>query len=163
MWANMAVAEKKAMLALKEIDPSAQIGPVCAIQIVYPQTSNPKDVQAAYDAEEMMTYSLLDMSVFGKYPPKFYRLSKIPRSLSIHQQRRRKDSWQHQTGLPWHQLLLPALRPCVYRHHRSKQDSSILAQYAHLKFGEKRALAKKRMDEQRHGSNRSLFRCAQAV
>jgi 6-phospho-beta-glucosidase len=71
MWANMAVAEKKAMLALKEIDPSAQIGPVCAIQIVYPQTSNPKDVQAAYDAEEMMTYSLLDMSVFGKYPPKF--------------------------------------------------------------------------------------------
>ncbi|EOS62235.1 hypothetical protein C815_00016 [Firmicutes bacterium M10-2] len=71
IYANMAIAEKKAMLALKEIDPQAEIGPVCAIQIVYPNSSDPFDVLAAMDAEEMMMYSLLDLSVNGSYPPRF--------------------------------------------------------------------------------------------
>lgn len=71
MYANMSIAEKKAMIELKTIDPQAQIGPVCAIQIVYPDSSDPEDVQAAMDAEEMMMYSLLDMSVYGTYPFKY--------------------------------------------------------------------------------------------
>lgn len=71
MYANMSIAEKKAMIELKTIDPQAQIGPVCAIQIVYPDSSDPEDVQAAMDAEEMMMYSLLDMSVYGMYPFKY--------------------------------------------------------------------------------------------
>lgn len=71
MYANMSIAEKKAMIELKTIDPQAQIGPVCAIQIVYPDSSDPEDVQAAMDAEEMMMYSLLDMSVYGTYPLKY--------------------------------------------------------------------------------------------
>lgn len=66
--ANMSIAEKKAMVALRKIDPNAKVGPVCSIQIVYPHSSAPKDVKAAYDAEEMMMFSLLDMSVFGTYP-----------------------------------------------------------------------------------------------
>ncbi len=71
IYANMSIAEKKAMIELKKIDPQAQIGPVCAIQIVYPDSSDPEDVKAAMDAEEMMMYSLLDMSVSGRYPLKY--------------------------------------------------------------------------------------------
>ena len=69
--ANMSIAEKKAMLALKETDPQAKIGPVCAIQIVYPASSAPEDVKAAMDAEEMMMYGLLDMAVRGQYPHRY--------------------------------------------------------------------------------------------
>ncbi len=81
MSANMSIAEKKAMLALREIDPEAKIGPVCSIQIVYPYSSDPKDVKAAYDAEEMMMYSLLDMSVFGEYPKTYLHYLKTKNML----------------------------------------------------------------------------------
>lgn len=68
---NMSIAEKKAMQILKQIDPESKIGPVCSIQIVYPNSCDPKDICASYDAEEMMMYSLLDMSVFGHYPKRY--------------------------------------------------------------------------------------------
>ena len=64
---NASVAEKRAFKLINEIDPSCKIGPVNAIQIVYPSSSNPNDVLAAMDAEEMMMYMFLDMSVFGDY------------------------------------------------------------------------------------------------
>ena len=64
---NASVAEKRAFKLINEIDPSCKIGPVNAIQIVYPNSSNPNDVLAAMDAEEMMMYMFLDMSVFGDY------------------------------------------------------------------------------------------------
>jgi len=68
---NMSIAEKKAMQILKQIDPESKIGPVCSIKIVYPNSCDPKDICASYDAEEMMMYSLLDMSVFGHYPKRY--------------------------------------------------------------------------------------------
>lgn len=66
---HVAVAEHMAISRLREIDPAAQIGPVCAIQVVYPKTSKPGDVLAAEKAEELMEFYLLDLSVRGEYPP----------------------------------------------------------------------------------------------
>ena len=64
---HASLAEKKAMKLLKEIDPKAKIGVVNAVQNVYPYSSSPEDVLAAMDAEELMMYMLLDMSVKGEY------------------------------------------------------------------------------------------------
>ncbi len=66
---HISLAEKQAMKLCHKIIPEAQIGPVCAIQVVYPETSNPKDVTAASNAEELMMFYLLDLSVRGQYSP----------------------------------------------------------------------------------------------
>lgn len=66
---HVSLAEHKAMAVLREIDPKAMIGPVCAIQVVYPQTSKTEDIMAAENAEELMEFYMLDMSVRGEYPP----------------------------------------------------------------------------------------------
>lgn len=66
---HVSLAEHKAVALLKKIDPDALIGPVCAIQVVYPLTSAPEDVAAAWQAEEMMEFYMLDMSVRGAYSP----------------------------------------------------------------------------------------------
>lgn len=73
---HLSLAEKKAMSALKEIDPSCKIGVASAVQNVYPKTSNPLDILASMDAEELMMYMLLDMSVYGKYSPRVEGLLK---------------------------------------------------------------------------------------
>ena len=64
---HASLAEKKVMKLLKEIDVNAKIGVVNAVQNVYPYSSSPEDVLAAMDAEELMMYMLLDMSVKGSY------------------------------------------------------------------------------------------------
>ena len=66
---HVSLAEHKAISLLRRIDPEAQIGPVCAIQVVYPQSSRSEDVLAAENAEELMEFYLLDLSVRGEYPP----------------------------------------------------------------------------------------------
>ena len=66
---NVSLAEHKAFSLLKKIDPEAKIGPVSAIQVVYAQTGKSEDVLAADNAEEILEYYLLDMSVYGKYSP----------------------------------------------------------------------------------------------
>lgn len=66
---HVSLAEHRAISLLREIDPEAQIGPVCAIQVVYPHSSRSEDILAAQNAEELMEFYLLDMSVRGEYPP----------------------------------------------------------------------------------------------
>ena len=66
---HVSLAEHRAMALLRQIDPDAQIGPVCAIQVVYPHSSRAEDVLAAENAEELMEFYLLDLSVRGEYPP----------------------------------------------------------------------------------------------
>lgn len=66
---HVSLAEHKAIALLRGVDPEAQIGPVCAIQVVYPQTSKTEDILAAENAEELMEFYMLDMSVRGEYPP----------------------------------------------------------------------------------------------
>ena len=38
------------------------------MQVIYPASSKPEDIQAAYDAQDMLQNMLLDMSVYGRYP-----------------------------------------------------------------------------------------------
>lgn len=66
---HVSLAEHRAISLLRQINPEAQIGPVCAIQVVYPQSSRSEDVLAAENAEELMEFYLLDLSVRGEYPP----------------------------------------------------------------------------------------------
>lgn len=49
---HVSLAEHRAISLLRQIDPEAQIGPVCAIQVVYPQSSRSEDVLAAENAED---------------------------------------------------------------------------------------------------------------
>ena len=65
---HMSLAEKQAISLLNKINPNAKIGVVCSMQVIYPATSDPKDVQASYDAQDMLQHMFLDMSVFGRYP-----------------------------------------------------------------------------------------------
>lgn len=65
---HMSLAEKIAMKHLKQMQPNAKIGVVCSMQVIYPKTSHPQDIQAAYDAQDMLQNMFLDMSVYGRYP-----------------------------------------------------------------------------------------------
>ncbi|MDQ0363036.1 glycoside hydrolase family 1 protein [Breznakia pachnodae] len=65
---HMSVAEKKVIKLFRELIPQGRIGPVCTMQIAYPQTSKPEDMIAAANAEDFLMYMFLDMSVYGTYP-----------------------------------------------------------------------------------------------
>lgn len=66
MGYHMTLAEKKAMKKCKEIIPDAMIGPVAAYQLFYPATAKSEDIMAAFDAEEILSYYLLDFCVKGE-------------------------------------------------------------------------------------------------
>lgn len=65
---HMSLAEKKVFKLLKEIIPDGVIGPVCSMQVVYPETPAPEDILAAKDAQDLLQNMFLDMTVFGRYP-----------------------------------------------------------------------------------------------
>ena len=65
---HMSLAEKKAIQLFRKIIPDGKIGPVCSIQVVYPESSSPQDILAAKDAQDMLQNMFLDMSVYGRYP-----------------------------------------------------------------------------------------------
>lgn len=66
---HVAIAEHRAISALRTIDPTAQIGPVVSLQVVNPFSGASADVLAAMNAEEMMQNYLLDLSVRGEISP----------------------------------------------------------------------------------------------
>lgn len=65
---HMSLAEKKAIRCLRKINRNAKIGTVCSLQVIYPHTCAPQDIQAAQDAQDMLQNMFLDMSVYGRYP-----------------------------------------------------------------------------------------------
>lgn len=64
---HMFLASAKAIAALRQIDPSAKIGPAPNIIAVYPKTSLPEDVIAADNWETIRNWLYLDMAVYGRY------------------------------------------------------------------------------------------------
>lgn len=68
---HMSLAEKKAIKEFRALVPDGKIGPVCSMQVVYPETSSPEDIRAARDAQDFLQNCLLDMSVFGCYPKSY--------------------------------------------------------------------------------------------
>lgn len=65
---HMSLAEKKVIHLFKELIPEGKIGPICSMQVVYPETPSPQDILASRDAQDLLQNMFLDMSVFGKYP-----------------------------------------------------------------------------------------------
>lgn len=65
---HMSLAEKKAIAVFRTLVPNGKIGPVNSMQVVYPESSSPVDIQAAQDAKDFLQNCFLDMSVFGRYP-----------------------------------------------------------------------------------------------
>lgn len=65
---NMNLAEKQAFRLCHEIVKDGKIGPSSAFQLCYPATCDAPDIQAAMDAEEFLSYLVLDLSVRGKFP-----------------------------------------------------------------------------------------------
>ncbi|WP_416326223.1 glycoside hydrolase family 1 protein [[Eubacterium] hominis] len=65
---HMSLAEKKAFALCHEIVKDGMIGPSSAYQLCYPLTCDAQDVEAAMDAEEFLSYLVLDLSVRGEIP-----------------------------------------------------------------------------------------------
>ncbi len=65
---NMSLAEKKAIILCHELVEGGQIGPSSAFQVCYPLSCSSEDVIAAMDAEEFLSYLVLDLSVRGEFP-----------------------------------------------------------------------------------------------
>lgn len=65
---NMNLAEKRAFQLCHELVPEGKIGPSSAYQLCYPATCDARDVQAALDAEEFLSYLVLDLTVRGHFP-----------------------------------------------------------------------------------------------
>ncbi|MFJ5453719.1 glycoside hydrolase family 1 protein [Pectobacterium jejuense] len=64
---NMLVAQAKAMNALHEKVPGAKIGPAPNIALIYPASSKPEDVMAAFNYNAIRNWLYLDMAVYGRY------------------------------------------------------------------------------------------------
>lgn len=65
---HMSLAEKLSIKAFREIVVNGRIGPVCSMQVVYPETPSPEDILASKNAADFLQNCFLDMSVQGKYP-----------------------------------------------------------------------------------------------
>lgn len=65
---HMSLAEKETIKVFRDIVIDGQIGPVVSMQVIYPETSDPKDILAAKNAEDFLQNMFLDMSVYGRYP-----------------------------------------------------------------------------------------------
>lgn len=65
---HMSVAEKYVIQDFHKMIPDGKIGPVCSMQVVYPETSSSKDAVAGEYAQDFLQNMFLDMSVFGDYP-----------------------------------------------------------------------------------------------
>lgn len=65
---HMSLAEKKAIQLFRKLVKDGSIGPICSMQVVYPETPSPANILAAKEASDFLQNCFLDMSVFGEYP-----------------------------------------------------------------------------------------------
>lgn len=65
---HMFLANAKVMKLCHEICNGAQIGPTIAYLPAYPATSDPKDVYAALESDNLYNYYMLDIYTRGEYP-----------------------------------------------------------------------------------------------
>ena len=68
---HMSLAEKKTIDVFRKIVKDGKIGPICSMQVVYPETPAPNDILAARNAQDFLQNCFLDMSVFGRYPTSY--------------------------------------------------------------------------------------------
>ncbi|MDG4982398.1 glycoside hydrolase family 1 protein [Lactococcus lactis] len=65
---NMSLAEKRAIALFRTMVPDGKIGPINSMQVVYPASPSPEDIEATQYAKDFLQNCFLDMSVFGRYP-----------------------------------------------------------------------------------------------
>lgn len=68
---HMSLAEKRTIALFRDLVPDGQIGPVCSMQVVYPESPSPENILAAHDASDFLQNCFLDMSVYGEYPQSY--------------------------------------------------------------------------------------------
>lgn len=68
---HMSLAEKKTIEIFRKIVKDGKIGPICSMQVVYPETPSPNDILAARNAQDFLQNCFLDMSVAGRYPTSY--------------------------------------------------------------------------------------------
>jgi len=73
----MMLAHAKAILSCREICPNSKIGPAIGISPNYPLTSDPRDIQAAKNADDFKTYLFTDLYVRGTYLPKVWHYMEL--------------------------------------------------------------------------------------
>lgn len=64
---HMFLAQAKAINLCHEMCPDAKIGPAPNISAVYPASSKPEDIMAAYNFSSIRNWLYLDVPVFGRY------------------------------------------------------------------------------------------------
>jgi len=64
---NMLVAQAKVMQSLHNKIPGAKIGPAPNIAVIYPATSKPEDILAAFNYNAIRNWLYLDMAARGEY------------------------------------------------------------------------------------------------
>lgn len=64
---HMFLAQAKAINLCHEMCPNAKIGPAPNISAVYPASSKPEDIMAAYNFSSIRNWLYLDVPVFGRY------------------------------------------------------------------------------------------------
>jgi len=65
---HMFLANARAIAACHELLPEAKIAPVLSYVTAYPATPAPKDVYAAMQAEDFMSFYMMDVYCYGTYP-----------------------------------------------------------------------------------------------
>lgn len=70
---HMSLAEKLTIQLFRKLVPEGEIGPICSMQVVYPESPLPANILAAKNAEDFLQHCFLDMSVFGRYPQAYRR------------------------------------------------------------------------------------------
>lgn len=73
---HMALAEKFAFKWCHELVPGGMIGPASPFQNIYPASATPANVEAAMTAEELLSFTLLDLSIRGSIPARIAYLLK---------------------------------------------------------------------------------------
>ncbi|MGG5372160.1 glycoside hydrolase family 1 protein [Enterococcus sp. AZ196] len=68
---HMSLAEKKTIELFRKTVENGMIGPVCSMQVVYPESPSPANILAARNAQDFLQNCFLDMSVFGRYPTSY--------------------------------------------------------------------------------------------
>ncbi|HET6786222.1 MAG TPA: glycoside hydrolase family 1 protein, partial [Erysipelotrichaceae bacterium] len=62
------LAHAKAVLTIKSVDPKARVSGMINYGVIYPNSSHPKDIYAAYVANNFNNLLTTDVMVFGEFP-----------------------------------------------------------------------------------------------
>ncbi|MGX7394154.1 glycoside hydrolase family 1 protein [Carnobacterium mobile] len=121
MMYHMALAEKLAFKWCHHLVPGGKIGPASAFQNIYPASASAKDVEAAMTAEELLSFTLLDLSVRGSIPN---RIQKMLKDQDMYPETEEEDAGLlHSESADW--ICFNYYASLCAEEYRGKDDSSM--------------------------------------